>query len=155
MRSWADGLKDLSDEGLSTLLSLAVSREQPSSWLPTSSGAIERARAALDGLADMAGGRPAAWLDEVADPSTPLARLVGIKRSAKDLLRSAADEGTRTAAILIYHAAVAAAFARFSTVISSKPVGLRLGLYDGLGVALGSHPVGAVFRAAVERYLVP
>ncbi len=154
-RSWTDGLNDLSDERLSTLLSLAASHERPLSWLPASSEAIERARAALSGLADMAGGRPASWLDELADASTPLARLVDIKRVAKELLRSAEDEGTRTAAILVYHAAVAAAFARYATVISSRPLGQRLGLYDGLGSALGSHPIGGVFRAAVERYLVP
>ncbi len=155
MRSWSGGLDDLSDEGLSTLLSLAASSRGPASWLPTSSEAIERARTALGGMPDIAGGRPGAWLDEVADVSTPLARLVDIKRTAKELLRTVEEEGPRTAAILVYHAAVAGAFARHATVISSRPIGLRLGLYDGLSTALGSHPIGGVFRAAVERYFGP
>lgn len=155
MRSWSDGLNDLSEERLSTLLSMAGPAHGPTSWLPTSSEAIEQASAALQRMPEIAGGRPGAWLNEVAEASTPLARLVDIKRAAKELLRSVEDDGARTAAILVYHAAVAAAFARHSTVISSTPFGLRLGLYDGLGVALGTQPIGAVFRAAVERYLVP
>ena len=153
--SWSGGLDDLSDQGLSALLSLAASSWRSASWLPTSSEDIERARTALGRMPDIAGGRPGAWLDEVAEASTPLARLVDIKRAAKELLGSVGDEGARTAAILVYHAAVAAAFARYATVISSRPLGMRLGLYDGLSSALQTQPIGAVFRAAVERYLRP
>ena len=151
--SWSRRLDQLSDEGLSALLSVALSSGRPASWLPTSSAGIVRARASLAAVADTSGDGPAAWLDEVAEPSTSLARLVAVKRAAKALVRSVEDEGTRTAAILVYHAAIAAAFARHATVISSRPPGLRLGLYDGLAAALGDHPLGRVFRAAVDRYL--
>lgn len=155
MRSWPDALNELSSDRLSTLISLATSPRGRSAWMPTSSEAIERARTALESLPEIGGGRPGAWLDEAADPATPLARLVELKRSAKELLGRTDDTGTRTAVILVYHAAIAAAFARYSTVISSQPLGFRLGLYDGLGAALGARPIGAVFRAAVERYLTP
>lgn len=153
MRSWPDALNELTSDHLSTLLALATSPGGRSAWMPTSSEAIDRARIALESVPEGGCGRPGAWLDEVADPATPLARLLELKHSAKELLHGTNDPAARTAVILVYHAAVAAAFARHSTVISSQPLGFRLGLYDGLGTALRAQPIGAVFRAAVERYL--
>jgi hypothetical protein len=56
--------------------------------------------------------------------------------------------------MLTYHATVAAAFAQDGTVISSRPLGQRIGLYDALALALAGRPIAGVFRAAVDRYLV-
>lgn len=153
MPSWSDRLNAASDQGLSDLLSLAGAGERWFARLPASSSAILEARDALKGIAGTEGQTVRQWLDEVAEASPPLARLMEVKRAAKELLRSTAGEDVRTAAILVYHAAVAAAYARHDAVISSRPAGARLGLYDALATALAGHPIALVFRAAVERYL--
>jgi hypothetical protein len=87
----------------------------------------------------------------LADSQTPLEVLRGTKEQAKTLLRKATTDQQRNAASFLYHAAVAAAYARHGVNISSRALHGRWGLYEDLATALATHPLGGVFRAAVER----
>jgi hypothetical protein len=87
----------------------------------------------------------------ICTAATPLETLRGIKDLAKNLLGTARIEPHRDAATFLYHATVAAAFARYGVNISSIPMERRLTLYEDLAVALAGHPVGGVFREALCR----
>lgn len=90
-------------------------------------------------------------LTTVCEEETPIEALRGIKELAKQLSAEAKTEAQRQAATVLYHAAVAAAFGRRGADISSRPLSSRSTLYEDLAAMLAGHPLGAVFRQAVER----
>jgi hypothetical protein len=107
-------------------------------------------------LTELCAGRAesgALLLETVADPATPVDVLRGIKELAKQLGQGTTSEAHRSAATLLYHAAVAAAAARHDAALSSTPLAERLDLYGELAVVLRDTPLGTVFREAVEHDL--
>jgi hypothetical protein len=89
----------------------------------------------------------------VAAQETTLQALQGTKEMAKALMADLASAAHRAAATLLYHAAVAAALARFGVNISSVSQESRVALYEDLAGVLGADPLGGVFRAAADRLL--
>lgn len=90
-------------------------------------------------------------LSTLCDPETPLAVLRGIKELAKRLLKGAKGEPQRAAATVLYHAAVAAAFARHGVNVSMRAIEARWSLYEDLAAVFAEHPLGGLFRQAAER----
>jgi hypothetical protein len=90
-------------------------------------------------------------LAEVSNPQTTTARLAGIKNWTKTVLGRSLDEGRRTAVTILYHAAIAAAFAHHGEEISTLPIDSRWVLYQDLADALAGDPLAAVFRACADR----
>jgi hypothetical protein len=90
-------------------------------------------------------------LSAAADPATPVEALRGMKDLSKQLLEQAGTDPHRNAATLLYHAAVAAAFARHGINISTRPLQARRELYEDLAIVLAGEPLGTVFQAAVDR----
>ncbi len=85
------------------------------------------------------------------DEKTPIEALRSIKDIAKKLRAKAPSEAHRQAATLLYHAAIAAAFARYGINLSSRSVDSRSELYEDLAIAFVAEPLGEVFRLAVDR----
>jgi hypothetical protein len=77
-----------------------------------------------------------------------------IKELAKELSSGAKTEAQRSAAGLIYHAAVAAALVHHGVNISGRPPESRLGLYEDLATAFVADSLGPVFRLAIDRILL-
>jgi hypothetical protein len=107
--------------------------------------------AALGELLRRSGRSHQALLTAVTTTTTPLRRLRDVKEVAKQLERRAPSASHRDAAKLLYHAAVAAAFAWHGENISSRHIRSRLGLYDHLASTLHDSELAAVFRATVAR----
>ena len=76
-------------------------------------------------------------------------------RHAKELIKrgaqSAAEEGSRACWTLLYHVAIAAAYARHGVNISSHSIESRLGLYEDIAATTPNTEIGQAFRAALER----
>ncbi len=90
-------------------------------------------------------------LATVCDEKTPLEALRGIKDIAKELRSKAQTDVHRDAATLLYHAAIAAAYAQHGVNVSSRPIETRRDLYEDLGNAFTGAMLGEVFRRAVDR----
>jgi hypothetical protein len=90
-------------------------------------------------------------LGTVASRETPIEILQGTKEMAKALMAEASSDAHRAAATLLYHAAIAAAFARFGANISSVASESRVALYEDLSSAFGADPLGDLFREAADR----
>lgn len=90
-------------------------------------------------------------LATACDEKTPVAALRSIKDIAKELRSKAQSEAHRQAATLLYHAAIAAAFAWHGVNLSSRPIESRCDLYEDLGNAFAGEVLGEVFRRAVDR----
>jgi hypothetical protein len=87
----------------------------------------------------------------ICDEQTPVEALRSIKDIAKELRIKARSETHRNAATLLYHAAIAAAYAWHGVNLSSRPIGVRCDLYEDLGVAFAGDPLGELFRRAIDR----
>jgi len=92
-------------------------------------------------------------LATVCDEKTPLEALRGIKDIAKELRAKVPSDAHRHAATLLYHAAIAAAYAQHGVNVSARPIENRCDLYEDLGNAFAGAVLGEVFRRAVDRAL--
>jgi hypothetical protein len=90
-------------------------------------------------------------LTTICDEQTPVEALRSIKDIAKELRIKARGETRRTAATLLYHAAIVAAFAWHGVNLSSRPIEARCDLYEDLGNAFAGEVLGEVFRQATNR----
>jgi hypothetical protein len=90
-------------------------------------------------------------LERAAAPTTTVVELRRIKELAKKLLDEAKAPHHREASRLLYHVAVAAAFGRLGKDISTRPLGERRLLYERIAIVFSGHPLGQLFRRAVER----
>jgi hypothetical protein len=90
-------------------------------------------------------------LEQAAEVAATVDALTAIKERAKILIKDAADSHDREAATLLYHVAVAAAFVRHDTVISSRPMRRQLALYERFAAEWAGDPIGALFREALTR----
>ena len=149
----ASSLDQCSTAQLKTLLDLATRPASGGDALIRSAEDTSHVERALTELCAGRAESGGLLLETVADPSTPVDVLRGIKELAKQLSDGAASDSQRTAATLLYHAAVAAAAARHGTTISSQPLAERLDLWAELAAVLGDSPLGTVFREAVESDL--
>jgi hypothetical protein len=135
---------------LRDLLGLGVAENESPTSLPAEAGNTAEVARLLTGLlSEERSGQ--VLLDAVSEPDAPLEALRQIKDVAKRLLEEARTEPQRNAARVLYHAAIAAAYAGHSENISSLPIGPRMFLYEDLAAVLSGKPLGAVFRRAVER----
>ncbi|MBI3768819.1 MAG: hypothetical protein HY271_10050 [Deltaproteobacteria bacterium] len=151
MTKTASILEHLTSEQLKALLALAAGAGPLADILPA--GVAESDQLARL-LGEMCPGEPEAGqvlLDTVAAAGAPVAALRGVKEMAKELVAGVADDAHRQAAMLLYHAAVAAAFGTHGVDLSSRPVAARRTLWQELAAALAAHPLGRVFRNAAER----
>jgi hypothetical protein len=144
-------LDHLSSQRLKALLGLAVKPDRAGGSLPTAVAEPSEFERLLTELCRGRGESGDLLITTVCAEDTPLEVLMGIKELAKRLVAGARTESHSNAATLLYHAAVAAAVARHGANVSSLPLGERLSLCEDLAVALAGHPLGEVFRAAVER----
>jgi hypothetical protein len=85
----------------------------------------------------------------VLDPATPLAGLEIAHREARELIKRAQSVTERAAAELLYHAAVAAAYARHKENIASRPIETRRTLYARLAGLLNAGPLADLFRSTI------
>ena len=90
-------------------------------------------------------------LATICDEQTPVEALRSIKDIAKELRIKARSETHRNAATLLYHAAIAAAYAWHGVNLSSRLIEVRCDLYEDLGVAFAGDPLGELFRRAIDR----
>ncbi|MCI0490703.1 MAG: hypothetical protein L0229_29265 [Blastocatellia bacterium] len=105
-------------------------------------------------LAELCGGEEGSGellLTTICAEEAPVEALRGIKELAKKLSADARTEAHRNAAILVYHAAIAAAFGRHGINLSSRPIDARCSLYEDLATAFAEDPLGDVFREAADR----
>jgi hypothetical protein len=105
-------------------------------------------------LADMsrAHGTPGSGLlERAASETTPVQELIRIKELAKALAREAEGRSHRTAARLLYHVAVAAAFVHHAATISGRPMGKQQELYGKFAASWAGHTIGRLFREAATR----
>jgi hypothetical protein len=86
----------------------------------------------------------------VLDPATPLAELEKIHGEGRALIKSAQNLTQQTAAELLYHAAIAAAHARYGANIASRPIEARRGLYERVSRLLGPGPLANIFRSLAQ-----
>jgi hypothetical protein len=87
----------------------------------------------------------------VSAPTASLTELRLVKDLAKGLVRRAQTSSYRDAATLLYHAALAAAYARHGVNLSAHAMAARRPLYEALAQRLEGDPLAAVFRRAVGR----
>lgn len=103
-------------------------------------------------LLDEMHGIPGETADElfgrVLSHDTPLAVLIGIKDLGKRLGVTAPTSRSRATAAILYHAAIAAALSHHGEHITSTSPETRCAVYEDLGSALGSEPLGVLFRRA-------
>ena len=90
-------------------------------------------------------------LADLLRPETGLGSLRHDKEVIKRGAQSAADEESRACWTLLYHVAIAAAYARHGVNISSHSIESRLGLYEDIAATTPHAEIGQVFRAALER----
>jgi hypothetical protein len=135
---------------LKTLLGLATHAEGGGGPLPAQAADPVGLRRLLTEVCRGQGESGDLLLETVCDRDVPLEVLQGIKQLAKDLVASAATDGQRHAATILYHAAIAGGFARYGVNLSSRPIGDRQVLYEDLAAVLAAEPLGGVFTAAVE-----
>ena len=90
-------------------------------------------------------------LAEAVAAGTSLDELRRIKDVAKRLLSRAETPGEQAAARLLYHVAVATAFGRDATEISSAAMAQRSLLYERLALVFAGDAVGEAFHQAVLR----
>jgi hypothetical protein len=120
----------------------------------TAGGAGVRRQVLLERLAEMmeTDARQArALLVETADPATGVEDLRRTMEDAKTHAAEALSDAHWSAATLLYHLAIAAAYAHHGINISARSAVSRLELYEDLASSLGADPLGAVFRLAVDR----
>jgi hypothetical protein len=84
---------------------------------------------------------------------TPLDALRGIKELAKTILPGSRTPLQRAAATLLYHASIAAAFARHGVAISAVSPSSRVALYEDLASALAGEALSEIFREAADRVI--
>jgi hypothetical protein len=136
---------------LRNLLRLGVEPSGSSSSLPAEAGSTEELARLLTEFLPEEAQSGQVLLDTVCTPDAPLPVLGQVKDLAKRLVEQAPSERHRNAGRVLYHAAIAAAYARHGENISTLPVRPRLPLYEDLATVLGGEPLGGVFLRAAER----
>jgi hypothetical protein len=92
-----------------------------------------------------------ALLDLVCAPAAPIETLKAVRELARTLLAQANTSAHRNAATILYHAAIAAAYAGHAVNLSRTPARERSTSYAALAAALGDHSLAGVFHASVRR----
>ena len=109
------------------------------------------ARQQIAVLLDRLGMAAADPLTEATGAAASLEDLRRIKDLAKRLLSRAGTPSEQAAATLLYHVAVATAFGRDATEISSSPIAHRSLLYERLALVFADDAVGEAFHQAALR----
>jgi hypothetical protein len=120
----------------------------------TAGGAGIRRQVLLERLADLmeSDARQArTLLLRTADPATSVDELRRTMENAKTYAAEALSDAHWSAATLLYHLAIAAAYAHHGANISTKPASSRLELYEDLASSLGADSLSAVFRLAADK----
>ena len=136
---------------LEALLGLAVETDQNPMSLPAEAGSTAKLQHLLTELFPEESESAEMLLAIVAASGSKLEELQRLKEIGKRLVADAPTEAHRNAARVLYHAAIAAAYANHGVNLSSHPIGARLQLYEELAGLLGGDPLGAVFHKAVKR----
>lgn len=144
----------LHDRKLKALLRLAGAPASALPETPTSPAAgLAELVAHFDAISNGRLESASALFAAVCRPHAGEARLREIKDLAKALIPKAATAPQRSAAMLLYHAAVAAALVHLGRSISSSGREGRRALYRQLAERLTGTPPGQVFAQAAERLL--
>jgi hypothetical protein len=91
-------------------------------------------------------------LDLTARADTPIAVFTDIKNEAKRLFERSRTDQQRHAAMILYHAAIAGAYAFRGAIITSAPMSAVIGVYEDLAIAFQGDPLAAVFAKALVRH---
>lgn len=148
-----DTIDHCSDSQLTHLLELALSDEgkQRRSRTAPRGGAFATLARLLTEIGAASGQPVEAVLTVASDQDASLDSLRQTKETAKRLALAAPTPAHRSAALLVYHLAVATALTRHGVNISSRPPGSRLLLYGTMVERLAEDPLAAVFREAVAK----
>ena len=117
-------------------------------------GEIESAADAsqiLAALGRQVGARVEGLLERAVAPDVTIVDLFGIKETAKQLLVKTDQGESRHAVLLLYLVAVGAAYARYGTEISTRPLDEYLERFDQLADRFKGFVLGEVFRLAADR----
>ena len=136
---------------LTRLLSLATEQSKASGSLPATVGTLRSVRGLLENLDWPGGGTAADALTRAADPGATLEELKSLKQATKQLLAETQHEDSRNALTLLYHVAIAGAYAGHGENLSTRPLDSRSGLYEDLSTLFAEESVGAVFERCLER----
>jgi len=91
-------------------------------------------------------------IEMICTPRTPVETLVSIKERAKRIHKKSKTEAERAASMILYHGAIAAAYAFHRRKVSSRSIRKLAPIFEDLAQALGTDDSGAVFRQAMKRY---
>jgi hypothetical protein len=148
-------LNRCTDEQLKRLFSLGLSADHSPSVLAVAR-AFQQPDPDLDSLAVQLGGGSLPQLAaRVCETGASLSFLEFVKERSKEQRLLAKAPTLRDAATVVYHAAIAAAFASHGVTISARAISSRFGLYQDLAVVFADHPFGHIFQAAVDRMPFP
>lgn len=136
---------------LKALLSLAAEPGREVSSLPRIAARFNELQSQLRELVAGDGSVPSDLGEIICDPGTSLEAMDAAKEEAKRLRAKATSADLRDAATVIYHAAIAAAFAGEGVNLSTRAIEHRFGLYEDLAAAFAGHPLERIFRSAVDR----
>ena len=146
----SNSLDQCSISQLEALLSLAVEPNENPMSLPAEAGSTAKLRRLLSELFTDEDQSGELLLDMASAPDSKLEAIQELKEIGKRLVTDAPTEAHRNAARVLYHAAIAAAYAHHGVNLSSHPIRARLLLYEEFAALLAGEPLGTVFRAAVE-----
>ena len=136
---------------LAELLGLAAA-DEPATH--TAGGTGIRRQVLLERLAELMEGdarQARALLVRTADRASSVEALRQTMEDAKTYAAEALSDAHWSAATLLYHLAIAAAYAHHGANISARPATTRLELYEDLASSLGADSISAVFRLAADR----
>lgn len=133
---------------LKALLSLAAEPGRAVASLPRIAARFDELLSQLSARHGFSSGE---LVDTICDPDSSVAALDATKEEAKRLRAKENSADLRDAATVIYHAAIAAAFARSGTNLSRRAIEQRFGLYEDLASAFAGRRLERIFRAAVDQ----
>ena len=107
--------------------------------------------ATLQRFAEKTGWAALDLLDQTTGAEVPLEKLREEVDAARTFAAEAADPEEWFTASFVYHVAIAAAMARYQVNLSPRPMDSRIELYEDFASRLGNHPLGDIFRQAVDR----
>jgi hypothetical protein len=136
---------------LAELLGLAAA-DEPATH--TAGGTGIRRQVLLERLAELmeSDARQArAALLRTAEAASTVEELRRTMEEAKTYAAEALSDAHWSAATLLYHLAIAAAYAHHGVNLSARPPSSRLELYEDLASSLGADSISAVFRLAADK----
>ncbi len=136
---------------LADLLGLAAA-DEPATH--TAGGTGIHRQVLLERLAELmeADARQArALLLRTSDRASSVEELRQTMEDAKTYAAEALSDAHWSVATLLYHLAIAAAYAHHGVNISARPAASRLELYEDLASSLGADSISSVFRLAADK----